>query len=135
MLIPLACGAGSPFWLDLSGPLRFVEGFSAWALAGVILGAFVVGFVIVVGAFTISSAVEEWRERLPVPHVPNPVLEGATGDLARAVDLLRRADDPAHARPLLETARAKIARASGRLNPSEQRQLDRAWQIVRWSGA
>jgi len=106
---------------------------SSWVLGGIILGTFVTGLVIVVGAFAISSTIETWRERVPVPQLTNPALEGATAaDLARAVDMLRRAEDPS---ALLELAKLKSARASGRLSQAERRQLVRAWQIARRSGA
>lgn len=137
MLVPLACGAGAPSWVDFAESFQFLGslGLSSWMLGGVLLGTFVVGFVIVGGAFALSTAIETWRERVPVPQVPNPVLEGATVDLAKAVEVLRRSADRQRAAPLLANAEAKIARASGRLSRKEQRQLDRAWKIVRWSGA
>lgn len=137
MIVPLACGGGSSRWLDFGEPLRFLESFnvSSWVIAGVILGTFGVGFVIVVGAFALSTAIESWRQWVPVPQVANPVLEGATRDLAQAVEVLRLDDNRTRAAPLLELAKVKIARASRRLNRHERRRLARAWQIVRWSGA
>lgn len=133
MLLPLACGWGSPRWIDFGEPLRFFDGFdpSAWGWVGAILVALLLGSVLLTGLWAAMS----WRELVPVPQLANPLLEGATLDLARAVDLLRRADDSVQARALVLVARQKIERASRRLSHFEQRQLDRAWQIVRWSGA
>ena len=137
MIVPLACGGGSSRWLDFGEPLRFLESFnvSSWAIAGGILGTFGVAFVIVVGAFALSTAIESWRQWVPVPQVANPVLEGATRDLALAVEVLRLEDNRTRAVPLLDLAKMKIARASGRLSRHERRRLARAWRIVRWSGA
>jgi hypothetical protein len=137
MIVPLACGGGSSRWLGFGEPLRFLESFnvSSWVTAGIILGTFGVGFVIVVGAFALSTAIESWRQWVPVPQVANPVLEGATRDLAQAVEVLRLDDNRTRAAALLELAKAKSVRASGRLSRHERRRLARAWRIVRWSGA
>ncbi|MBM4780696.1 MAG: hypothetical protein GQE15_23615 [Archangiaceae bacterium] len=127
-----ACGMGSARWIDF-GPFwrQFDVSFepSWFVIVGAVVGTLGIGFVVFVGVWLVASMIEGWRSR-PVPQLDNPVLEGATRDLAGAVELLRRGEDQPRADALLGSARGKIARCRHRLSRDELRALTTAWNLV-----
>lgn len=123
---------GSARWIDF-GPFwrQFDVSFepSWFVIVGAVVGTLGLGFVVFVGVWLVASMIEGWRSR-PVPQLDNPVLEGATRDLAGAVELLRRGEDQPRADALLGSAREKIARCRHRLSRDELRALTTAWNLV-----
>lgn len=125
----LTCGGGSASWVDFGSFWRQLDiGFDPGRVVLVTSTLSVLALVAIGGGviWVCATAIERWRSR-PVPQLDNPILEGATRDLAQAVELLRadlRATD------LLARAGQKIARCTGRLSKKEQRVLSDAWAIV-----
>lgn len=104
-----------PDWLVLVSTTLALLGLAA-------LGAALVWLV--------ATVTDGWRSR-PVPQLDNPILEGATRDLARAVELLRNKARDADVGPLLVRASAKIASCSCRLSNEERRVLGIGWSIAK----
>lgn len=123
---------GSASWIDFGPMWRQLDVAlePAWPIVLgsilAVLGVLVMGFV---AAWLVASVIEGWRSR-PVPQLDNPLLEGATVDLATAVELLRNGEDRARAKALLARARASIARCQDKLSPRELRALATGWNVV-----
>ena len=123
---------GSASWIDF-GPIwrqldvRFEP---SWPIVlGSTLAVLAVALVGFIAVWIGTSAIEGWRSR-PVPQLDNPILEGATVDLAAAVELLRDGEDPARAEALLAKVRSRIARCRDKLSPRELRVLSAGWKLV-----
>lgn len=129
----LACGMGSASWVDFGSFWRQFELPGAAPDGFVLVGAIVGTLVVILGAvligLVVSAGAEAWRSR-PVPQLDNPLLEGATRDLALAVELLRRGVDSTRAEALLTRARTNIGRCRDRLSRRELRTLASAWTLV-----
>lgn len=131
-MVRLSCGGGAATWFDFGAFWRqFDVAFDPDWLVIVsttvgLLGVVALGFGAV---WVCATTVDGWRSR-PVPQVDNPILEGATRDLADAVALLRADASDQRAEALLTRARVKIGRCGGRLSQLELRAVTEAWSLV-----